>query len=439
MKKISRSHLQPIIQRIDSRLPGWMPRMLGAGSRIQLINSVLSAIPNYFMACIKWDKTSTDAIDKLTRGFLWKNRRDILGGHCLLSWEVVTMPKEQGGLGIRNLLKHNQALLANLTNKLLTGGVGPCFGWLKRWYLQQSIPDKATINDTPFWKIMVKHISVVQETTKCCANSGTSIAFWNDLWTELGKLRDAFSILYTFALDSTCTVASQKDANGWNIQLHERLSHTAQQQLVALQAYLTDKHPTLNGNPDSRALVTTGKKPTTKDYYRLLCDRGVQWLPHGWVWIRAIPLSQKFFLWLAYHGRLNTKDNMTNKQWRNDAGCDLCPAVESIAHIAMHCKHSAWVWEKWNLNEAALKANTISEFVQQIQGTKNGKSALAWPVCFAAAVYCLWKMRNDRIFNNKRPNRRQLLTQVADLLKLWAYRSGNLSQELRTWALELQV
>jgi hypothetical protein len=105
----------------------------------------------------------------------------------------------------------------------------------------------------------------------------------------------------------------------------------------------------------------------------------------------------------------------------------------------MHCKHSAWVWEKWNLNEAALRAKTISEFVQQIQGTKNGKSALAWPVCFAAAVYSLWKMRNDRIFNNKRPNRRQLLTQVADLLKLWAYRSGNLSQEMRTWALQLQI
>jgi hypothetical protein len=94
MKKISRTHLQPVIQRIDSRLPGWMPRMLGSGSRIQLINSIISAIPNFFMACIQWDKTSSDAIDKLTRNFLWKNNKHIHGGHCLLAWEVVTMPKE---------------------------------------------------------------------------------------------------------------------------------------------------------------------------------------------------------------------------------------------------------------------------------------------------------------------------------------------------------
>jgi hypothetical protein len=66
----------------------------------------------------------------------------------------------------------------------------------------------------------------------------------------------------------------------------------------------------------------------------------------------------------------------------------------------MHYRHSAWIWEKWNLNGTAMRAQTITEFVKQIQSSKNGKSAQAWPVCFAAAMYSLWKMRNDRIFNN---------------------------------------
>jgi hypothetical protein len=215
---------------------------------------------------------------------------------------------------------------------------------------------------------MIKHITMVQETTKCTVNSGTSVSFWNDQWTELGKLKDVFHVLYTFAQESTCTAASQNNANGWNIELHDRLSHTAQEQLLTLQAYLYDKHPTLNANPDSRALVTTGKTPTTN-------DRGVRWLPHDWVWIRAVPLSQKFFLWLGYHGRLNTKDNMTKKQWCHDAGCDLCPAVESIDDVTMHCRHSCWIWERWNLNGAALRANTIAKFVQQTKHSKNGKAA----------------------------------------------------------------
>jgi hypothetical protein len=104
----------------------------------------------------------------------------------------------------------------------------------------------------------------------------------------------------------------------------------------------------------------------------------------------------------------------------------------------MHCRHSYWIWERWNLNGAALRAHTIAEFVQQTKSSKNGKAAHAWPVCFAAAMYSLWKMRNDRIFNDKMPNRRQLLAQAADLIKLWAYRSRDLSQELKKWAMELQ-
>jgi hypothetical protein len=70
---------------VDYRLLGWRPRMLGSGARIQLINSVLLAIPNYFMSCIPWDKASIEAIDRLTRAFLWKNKANIHGGHCLIA------------------------------------------------------------------------------------------------------------------------------------------------------------------------------------------------------------------------------------------------------------------------------------------------------------------------------------------------------------------
>ena len=61
-----------------------------------MINSVLSAIPTYFMACIEWDQASLDAVDKLRRAFLWKNSDEVNGGHCLVAWDVVTKPKAQG-------------------------------------------------------------------------------------------------------------------------------------------------------------------------------------------------------------------------------------------------------------------------------------------------------------------------------------------------------
>jgi hypothetical protein len=50
------------------------------------------------------------AIEKILRGFLWKGRKDVHGGRCLVAWDRVCMSKEFGGLGIPNLPKMNLAL-----------------------------------------------------------------------------------------------------------------------------------------------------------------------------------------------------------------------------------------------------------------------------------------------------------------------------------------
>jgi hypothetical protein len=50
------------------------------------------------------------AIDKISRSFLWRGRKNALGGHCLVAWNKVTRPKKLGGLGISDLQKMNWVL-----------------------------------------------------------------------------------------------------------------------------------------------------------------------------------------------------------------------------------------------------------------------------------------------------------------------------------------
>ncbi|WVZ77847.1 hypothetical protein U9M48_025662 [Paspalum notatum var. saurae] len=49
-------------------------------------------------------------IDKIHRSFLWKGKAESNGGHCLVSWPLVSKPKALGGLGVLNIDKFGRAL-----------------------------------------------------------------------------------------------------------------------------------------------------------------------------------------------------------------------------------------------------------------------------------------------------------------------------------------
>jgi hypothetical protein len=143
------------------------------------------------------------------------------------------------------------------------------------------------------------------------------------------------------------------------------------------------------------------------------------------------PVKHKFFLWLAFRSRLNTKDNMVKKCWCADAGCDQFPSLESIHHIALHCKNASWVWEKLDLAHIAALANTLSQFVSNTEKTIVCK---AWPISVAACIHGLWRARNDRVFKYKSINRQTLLRLIADELRLWSYRSTKMKTKIAFWA-----
>ena len=99
---------------------------------------------------------------------MWKGRKDVRGGHCLIAWPKVTRPVELGGLGITNLQQLSWAL--NLR-------------WL---WLQKTEPDKV-------WNFFHVHapkqvkaffsVAIVTE-----VGNGKSTCFWSDRWLHGQRL-----------------------------------------------------------------------------------------------------------------------------------------------------------------------------------------------------------------------------------------------------------
>lgn len=107
-----------MIDSIKARLNSWKSRHLSIGGRVTLINSVLSLLPLYLFSFYKAPKNVIDEIVKLQRRFLWggdeENKK-----MAWVKWELICTPKSRGGLGIKNLVAFNLALLMKWRWRLL--------------------------------------------------------------------------------------------------------------------------------------------------------------------------------------------------------------------------------------------------------------------------------------------------------------------------------
>jgi hypothetical protein len=145
-KKLGRRDLLQWVDKIANRLLGWKAPLLNLAGRAALVRFVLSAIPVYLFIAMNVPKWVISAIDKIRRGFLWKGRKDVKGGHCLVAWDKVTRPLDLGGLGIPNLIYKSWALQAKLVASSMYTTVGNgknTLFWRDRWLNGCSIAELA--------------------------------------------------------------------------------------------------------------------------------------------------------------------------------------------------------------------------------------------------------------------------------------------------------
>jgi hypothetical protein len=94
-----------ILQKFKNKLSTYKAKSLSHAARVELINSVFSSIPVYYMSNIIFSKKFIAKINEVIRTFWWTgvSSEPTTKALCLTAWKKICAPKKEGGLGIQNL------------------------------------------------------------------------------------------------------------------------------------------------------------------------------------------------------------------------------------------------------------------------------------------------------------------------------------------------
>lgn len=106
----------PLICRVERRMSA-TSQFLSYAGRLQVINSILSSLPTYYMCTLKLPSAVIEIIDKHRKNCLWRGCDNNRKGYNLAAWTSVMKPKDKGGLGVINLRLQNEGLLIKQLDK----------------------------------------------------------------------------------------------------------------------------------------------------------------------------------------------------------------------------------------------------------------------------------------------------------------------------------
>jgi hypothetical protein len=157
--KLRKEDLQPIVDKIISRIAGWKGRFLSYAGRLILLKVCLASIPIYLMSIIKFPKWAISMINSQMSHFLWNNNEDCHIYH-LANWQLVSKKKELGGFGIPDLRNLNMSLLGS---------------WIFRYNLQSEA----------IWTKIVDHKYRTKNPNILCCNVVGTSPFWKGVMWAL--------------------------------------------------------------------------------------------------------------------------------------------------------------------------------------------------------------------------------------------------------------
>ncbi|WVZ83546.1 hypothetical protein U9M48_030683, partial [Paspalum notatum var. saurae] len=318
-RKINNKDWISVEERFQKKLGSWKGKLLSAGGRLVLINSVLSSFPMFILFFIEAPKGVLKKLDYYRSRFFWQCDEH-KKKYRLAKWCILCKPKHIGGLGILNLEVQNRCLLSKWLFKLINED-GLWQDLLKRKYLSNK---------------SISQVSKKPALGSFEVKGGNQARFWEDYWIGDKPLMEVYPNLYRIVRKKAVTVASVLKSIPLNVSFHRSLTGDNLMAWYKLVSKVANVNLSEENDTFKWRLHKNGIFSVQSMYNNLILDNNTIPVTCD-LWKLRIPLKIKIFLWYLRTGVILTKDNLAKRQWQGSTKCCFCNADETLQHLFFDC------------------------------------------------------------------------------------------------------
>jgi hypothetical protein len=266
---------------MSRRLAPWKRLYLSKEGRVTLIKSTLSNIPTYMLSLFPIPVDVAKRLEKIQRDFLWGGMDDDFKYH-LVEWDKVCTPIDEGGLGIRNIRRFNQALLGKWLwrfaheegawwRSVLVAKYGSGWGG---WHLGVI----SGSHGMGLWKFICMGWQNFRRFFKYDVGEGSKIRFWDDIWCGERALKEEYPGLFSITRLKEASIADNMEHSSnsiqWNIQFTRLIHDWEVGELALFYKSLYDCKLRGEGKDKLWWVPSCKGLSEVKSFYRALLPRG---------------------------------------------------------------------------------------------------------------------------------------------------------------------
>ena len=278
------------------------------------------------------------------RKFWWGERGSQRKIHWK-SWEVLCKPKEEGGMGFKDLVRFNEAMLAKQIWRLQTDRNSLMFKvFSTKYFPTGSVLEAKSKKGSYAWQSILKARHVIEKGMLWRVSDGSQIRVFEDSWIPGCLPTKAVPRTLECKDDSTVSSLIDQTTMEWNGQLiDQKISPYLAQRIKAIPLCRTPQEDCtvwpqsrdgnysiktgfqLLGELENREVASGSNTDDSRKFWK-------------WMWSLKIPNKIKHFGWRACTESLPTMANLHRRKVLQSPLCSNCNrARETVQHALWDC------------------------------------------------------------------------------------------------------